>query len=126
MTKQVDILAKFLDAELTPEKDDNLKRFGADLRIKALSAQKMGQVREQATRGKGGFNSLDFQAGIIVAGTSNLDWNDKALKEKLGATDAVDAVQKRLLAGEIEYLAEEIAKLSGFGNDDDEIGEAKN
>lgn len=122
-----DVLAKFLDAELTPEKDVYLKRFDATLRIRALSAQKIKQVRDQATRGKGGqFNPLDFSAGLIVAGTVNLDWNDKALKDKLGATDAVDAVQKRLLAGEIEYLAEEIARLSGFGNADDEVEEAKN
>ena len=51
---------------------------------------------------------------ILLAGVVDLDFKNTALQEKYGAATPAELVEKLLLPGEIEDLAREIEKLSGY------------
>lgn len=111
------LLAALLDTELTPEKDVPMRRFGVDFRIKALSDVEMRQARDQATFGKT-IDEDKLSSIVIAKACLSPDWSDKALIAKFGPTP-VDVVEKRLLPGEKAKLKDEIAILSGYGDDTD-------
>ena len=123
---QDDVLRALLDTELIPEKDVFMKRFGVNFRIRAIDGRTINQMRELATYPtKGGGKQLDqekFGALIIEKGCVVPDWTAPELLAKFGPTPA-DAIQKRLLAGEIAKLSNEILDLSGFDEDEAEAVE---
>ena len=51
---------------------------------------------------------------ILLAGVVDPDFKNTALQEKYGAATPAELVEKLLLPGEIEDLAREIEKLSGY------------
>ena len=124
-----DVLRALLDAELKPQKAVPMKRFGVDFTIQAIDGKTVQRIRDQASYPvKGGGKKLDteqFGSLLIAKACVTPDWNDKQLLSAFGPT-ASDAIQNRLLAGEIAKLTEEILNLSGFGDDDDAIEEIKN
>lgn len=120
----MDLLQKLLDTELVPEKDIYMKRFDANFRIRALNEKEINRIREQSTFGNS-VNQSKFRALIAVSGCVSPDWSDAKLREKFGPNPD-DVVQNRLLAGEVNKLTEEIMKLSGYGDEDEEIEAAKN
>lgn len=124
-----DVLRALLDVELKPQKAVHMKRFGVDFVIQAIDGKTVQRVRDQASFPvKGGGKKLDgdlFGSLLIAKACVTPDWNDKQLLASFGPT-AADAIQYRLLAGEISKLTEEILSLSGFGDDEDIIEDVKN
>lgn len=124
-----EILRALLDTELRPEKDVPMKRFGVNFRIQAIDGKTINKIREQASfPAKGGVKKLDdelFGTLVIEKACLSPDWSDRALLDAFGPT-STDAIQNRLLAGEIAKLSAEILELSGFGDDDDAVEDVKN
>jgi hypothetical protein len=125
-----DVLRALLDTELVPEKDVYLRRFGVNFRIRAIDGNLLDQITEECTYPKKGggstFDNKKFSMSVITYGCVNPNWSSPEILAKFGPTP-IDAVQKRLLAGELKLLSDEILGLSGFGEDENaEIDEVKN
>ncbi|WP_029100218.1 phage tail assembly chaperone [Brevibacillus thermoruber] len=122
MKKEFDLLQSLLDTEFKPEKDVPMRRFGeqASFRIRALDGKDIQRIRQQAMYPTKNGEKLDeekFGTLLIVKACVNPDWSDRRLLEGLGVSDPTEAVQKRLLSGEIAKLTAAILDLSGFGED---------
>ncbi len=125
---QESLLRKLLDTEMKPEKQVWMKRFDAEFHIQALDGKTINRIREQAsypTRNGKQVDEEKFGALLIEKACLMPDWTDKALLDAFGPTPT-DVVQKRLLAGEIVKLTGDILQLSGFGDEDEAVEEAKN
>ncbi|MED3832929.1 phage tail assembly chaperone [Peribacillus frigoritolerans] len=126
MAKQKqDALAALLGADLNVETSVPMKRLGVDLIVKAVDGKTIGRLTEQSTFGKT-LDEQKFGGNIIATACTNLNFGDSKLLEKYGASDAGDCVQKALLAGEIARLSKAIMDISGFGDFDAQVDEAKN
>jgi hypothetical protein len=126
-----DILEALLGASNDVRKTVFMKRFGIDFEIKALETDEVNKITERATRlvGKNQkkFDEELFNNLMIVKSCIIPNWEDEKLLEALEVFDAVDAVKKRLLFGEVATLLKEINELNGFDQSDDEqIEEIKN
>lgn len=110
-----------------------IKRLGTEFTIKALTGVDIDAIQAQATRpvktGKKVEQKVDeHEAARLLVAKAVVEPNfaDAALLQHFGATDASECVQKALLAGEIATLQQAIFELSGFGDLDEEIEDAKN
>lgn len=110
-----------------------IKRLGTDFVIKALTGEDIDAIRTQATRtvrnGKKTeltVNENEVKRQLIVKAAVEPDFTNADLLKHYGAIEAGECVQKALLAGEIATLQQAILELSGFGDLDEEIEEAKN
>ena len=110
-----------------------IKRLGTDFTIKALTGADIDGIRAQATRpvrnGKKfeqQVNEAEVSRLLVAKGTVEPDFANAELLKHVEATDAGECVQKALLAGEIATLQQAILELSGFGDLDEEIEDAKN
>lgn len=127
---------EILNALLGANNDDvqaevEMKRFGFNFVVKALTPDQMSRITERATkRGAKNQKVLDedlFNYLTIVEACQVPNWNDPDLKKGLNAIDAVDAVKKRLLFGEVAILLNAIGDLNDFNKSDEEmIDEVKN
>lgn len=126
-----DILKALLDAPKEVKKDVFMKRFGINFTLRALEPDEADRIKQRATRltGKGKkhfdedlFNYLSIAKTCVVP-----NWEDPALLEALGVHDAVAAIKKQLLFGEVAQMLIEIAELNGLDKSEDEqIEDAKN
>lgn len=130
---ELSALDALLGANIEVEDTVRIKRLGVDFTVKALTGDRVAQLREQCTyaEGKGAkrrvFVKEDELGNLLIAeGCINPDFSDKKLLEKYGARDAADCVQKALLAGEVATLSHAVLDVSGFNDDDDKVEEAKN
>jgi hypothetical protein len=116
-----DLLRRLIDVDYKPEKDVNMTRFGT-FRICALNDAEISEARERATFGKTTDIGV-FRAAVIAKGCVSPVWDNAELLAGLKATDALDAITKRLLPGEREMLADSIMVLSGYGGDEAKVVE---
>lgn len=130
---QVNALDALLGASIEIEDTVEMKRLGVDFRVKALTGDKVNQLREQCTHweGKGTARKLvtnEEELGGLLIATACVepDFNDPRLLEKYGARDAADCVQKALLAGEVAKLSHAVLDVSEFGVTEEDVEEAKN
>jgi Phage XkdN-like tail assembly chaperone protein, TAC len=127
-----DVLAALLGAKNEDvRKKVPMKRFGIDFEIRALEPEEMTKITQRATRlvGKGQkvFNDELFNYLTIAKACVVPNWEDEKLLEAMGVHDAVEAIKKRLLFGEVAHLLSEIGSLNGFDQSDEEmIEEVKN
>lgn len=85
------------------------KRLGkkAVFTIRALPYGKVQELRQMEER--------NTSLHIVLQGCVDPDWRDKGLLDPdSGIVTPLDAIQSRLLAGEIADIALEIEKLSGY------------
>lgn len=130
----MDALEALLGADLNIQKQVFIKRLNAHFTIQAIDGKTVNKLRDQATHivGKGSkksveFDDKDFKGSLIAAGCVSPDFSNGKLLERYGARDASDCVYKALLAGELTLLQDEILRLSGYAEDDDEdLEEVKN
>ncbi|AXN39854.1 phage tail assembly chaperone [Peribacillus butanolivorans] len=126
MAKQKqDALAALLGADINVETSVPIKRLGVDFIIKAVDGKTMDRLKSQSTFGKE-LDEHKFGGNIIATACTNPNFGDAKLLEKVGASDAGDCVQKALLAGEIAKITAAIMDISGFGDFDEQVAEAKN
>jgi hypothetical protein len=73
------------------------------------------------------FNTKKFNELIVANCVIEPNFKDPEWLKELGVADAISAIYKTLLAGEITDLAEKILRLSGFDRDiEEEMEEVKN
>ncbi|WP_239613943.1 phage tail assembly chaperone [Cohnella mopanensis] len=107
-----------------------IARLKANFTVRALSNEDLRKANERATvPGAKGTKTLDnqlFNAAVITKGCVDPDFSDKRLLEKYEASDASDCIAKALLPGELAKVIQAILDLSGFGDEDALIEDAKN
>lgn len=120
------MLKALLSVSNTETKDIYMKRFGVNFVLQPITPGKMTKLTERSTRmTKNGkqFDEELFNYLTIVEACVEPSWSDPEIIEALEATDAVDAIKKRLLFGEIATLLQEIASINGFDKSDEEMVE---
>lgn len=126
-------LEKFLDLPDVSSIEEEVfvsERLGK-FKVRAMTADEHSnyQKRCQSKLNKGG---VDFDSGkfnmLIVAGqTVSPDFSNAELLAKANCATASDFIKRKLKAGEIAELAEQICKISGFDSDiNEDVEEAKN
>lgn len=121
MTKEV-VVSKRLKDE-----DGNLYKFT----IKPMLQEEYLTYQEQCTIAKKGgkieFNTKRFNQLLILNHTINPNFRDAEFLQKANCVRPEQALNKFLLSGEIQNLAEQIRIVSGFEDSlDDLVDEVKN
>lgn len=132
--KENDILSKLMGTFEIPEATFIIDRLGIPVHLKGLTEKEISKIRKECTyarKGKAGkieekLDGNEFDAGLIIAATTNFDWNNKELLESSKASDGKQFIRKKLLAGEISLLTDKILELSGFNNELEEVEDIKN
>lgn len=132
--KEEDILAKLMGTYEVPTATVFIERMGIPLTLKGLSEKEISKIRKECTynrKSRGGksedkLDGNEFDAGLIVAATTNFNWNDSKLLDSAKASDGKQFIRKKLLAGEISALTDKILELSGFNNELEEMEDIKN
>ena len=127
------VLDALLNTDLDVTKEIEMPRFGVSFSVKALTMKEINKLRKQATNlvgaGKGktveNVDEEAFAALLVAHACVVPDWKAPALLAKLGAETAEEAVEKRLLAGELAALSSAVMDASGFDMDA-LTGKAKN
>lgn len=107
------------------------KRLGK-FKVKAMTADEHAEYVKRAKGKIGKKGEIEFDSGkfnlMIAAGqVISPDFRNAELLKKANCATAAEFIKKKLLAGEIAELSEQICKLSGFDIDiNEEIEEAKN
>lgn len=129
---EVNPLDALLGASIDVEETVYIKRLNANFRVKALTGDKVNDLRQQCTYTEGkGVNRRQFvreeELGqlLIAEACVEPDFGDAKLLKHYGAVDAANCVQKALLAGEVARLSSAVLGVSGFDNDED-VDEIKN
>ena len=100
-------------------------------KVKAMSADEHAEYQARC-KGKINKKGMDFDSSksqlLICAGqTLEPNFNNAEFLKKAGCTTAVELLKKKLKAGEIAELSQEICRISGFETDiNEDIQEAKN
>lgn len=130
---EINPLDALLGASVNVEKKVYIKRLDAYFTVKALTGDKVNELREQCTYpvGKGAKQRMvvrEEELGqlLIAEACVKPDFKNAELHEKYGAHDAASCVQKSLLAGEVAKLSNAVLDASGFDYDDDDVEEVKN
>lgn len=100
-------------------------------KVKAMTADEHGaylkMARLKAKKGEIGFDSARFNLLVVAGQTVYPDFKNAELLKKANCATATDFIKKKLLAGEIAELSEQICRISGFDIDiNEDIEEAKN
>lgn len=130
--KKKSALEALLGTSTDIQKPIYMKRLETDFVIKALTGDKINELREQCTYsrpGKGGkmekHEDTDELGQLIVAEACiEPDFSNSDLMNHYRAESPGDCTQKALLFGEIAMLSSKIMDLSGF--EDDPIEQVKN
>lgn len=131
--KEKDIISKLMGSYETPTITVVLDRIGIPLQLKGLSSKEISTIRKECTyqrKVKGNFeeklDGSEFDAGLIVAATTNFDWKAPELLEHHKASDGKQLIRKMLLAGEISSITGKIMEVSGYNDELEEIEDIKN
>lgn len=115
-----------------PEKEIEIERLSKLLgekivfKIKAIDGAKYADIQRMAVDydSMGKIKDIDnfkLQVLTVIEGTIDPNFKNKQLLEHYSCTTPEDLVRKLLLAGEIVDLANEIAALSGFETELEDI-----
>lgn len=132
--KEEDILAKLMGTYDVPTATVILDRLGQiPVTLKGLTEKEISKIKKDCTysrKSKGKteekFDGNEFDAGLIIAATTNFNWNDPKLLDSVKASDGKQFIRKKLLAGEISSLTDKILELSGFNSELEEAEDIKN
>lgn len=132
--KESEIIKKLMGTFEVPEATFVIERLGIPINIKGLTEKEISQIRKDCTynrKGRGGkieekLDGNEFDAGLIVAATTNFDWNNKDLLDSAKTSDGKQFIRRKLLAGEISSITDKILELSGFNNELEEAEDIKN
>lgn len=124
-SKEEDILAKLMGEEFeTPKGKATLERLGIQLELKGLTGDELSKIRKECTRKRKvngrweeKLDNAEYDAGVIIAATTNFNWNNQKLLSKYEMSDGKQFIIKKLLGGEKNALVEAVLELSGFGED---------
>lgn len=130
---KINPLDALLGASIEVEEDVYIKRLGTNFRVKALTGDKVNDLRAQCTytEGKGAnrrqvVREDELGQLLISEACINPDFSDEKLLKHYGAHDAADCVQKALLAGEVARVSNAVLDVSGFDDDEESLDDVKN
>ncbi|WP_040328449.1 phage tail assembly chaperone [Clostridium ihumii] len=125
-----DILKQLVEEEELPAATVILDRLKIKLELKGLTEKEISSIKKECSTRKKvrgiweeNLNSAEFDAGLIVAATTNFNWDNPTLIESKHVSDGKQYIRRKLLAGEISNLVSKILDLSGYN---DEIEDAEN
>lgn len=131
--KEEDILKQLMGEEELPTVTVILDRLKIKLILKGLTEKEISSIRRECSvrkkvRGiyEEKLNSAEFDAGLIVAATTNFNWNNPKLLESKRASDGKQYIRNKLLAGEISNLVSKILDLSGYNDEIEDVEDIKN
>lgn len=131
--KEKDILSKLMGTYEVPTVTVILDRLEIPLKLKGLSSKEISTIRKECTysrKVKGNIeeklDGSEFDAGLIVAATTNFDWKAPELLDYHKASDGKQLIRKMLLAGEISSITSKIMEVSGYNDELEEIEDVKN
>lgn len=131
----MDALQALLGAKPIAEITGTVKipRLSTEFTIKVVTDDEIQEIRNQAKypvkngkRTEFKVNESEASLLVIAKAVVSPDFNDASLKTHYGVQTVGECIKKALLPGEIVKLETEILTLSGFGDLDDEVEEAKN
>lgn len=114
MTEE-EILNKLIGGCEAPKSTFLLKRLGVQITLKGLTEKEISILKVQCTYDRK-LNEDEFNSALILAATTNFNWNNEKLLNAYGASSGKALIGKILLAGEIVNLTRLILELSGFSN----------
>ena len=131
--KEEDILAKLMGTYEVPEATVFIDRMEIPVTLKGLSEKEISKIRKECTytrkvKGKieDKFDGNEFDAGLIIASTTNFDWNNSKLLESAKASDGKQFILRKLLAGERTNLVNKVLDLSGYNDELSDAEDIKN
>lgn len=122
-------LDALLGASTEQESQVYIPRLKTSFTVRALTNDDFRKATDQASHNVKGEKVVDnrlLNAVLVAKGCVDPDFSNKSLIEKYEATDAPDCVSRALLPGELAKVLGTIMELSGFGNEDELVEEAKN
>jgi hypothetical protein len=93
------------------------------LKLRGVSAAESESIREMAINDDN-VDIFEVRKGVVLAGVSEPNLRDEALRKHFGAATPYDLLDKLFLSGEREAIYDEINKLSGYG--EGAVAEIKN
>lgn len=130
-----DVIKALLGETELPTKTVVINRLGIPIKLKALTGKQISKIRKDNTHSekiKGSkmekevFDDENFNAEIIEKATVTPDWNNRKLKTALKVSNGKEVIKRRLLAGEMDNLIEQIFDLSGYNDEAEDIEDIKN
>ncbi|PRR85957.1 phage tail assembly chaperone [Clostridium luticellarii] len=130
-----DVIEALLGQIEVPTKTVVIPRLGIPIKLKALTGKQISKIRKDNTHSekikgskleKDVFDDENFNAEIIERATVSPNWNNPKLKDALKVSNGKEVIKRRLLAGEMDNLIEQIFDLSGYNDEAEEIDEIKN
>lgn len=121
ITQEVIVSKRIKDAE------GNLLKFTVKPMLNEQYLEYQNQCMVPKRHGKVDFDTKKFNRLLILNHTVSPDFRSVELIQKAGCSTPEQLLNKFLLAGEIQVLAEHIREISGFADSiDDLVDEVKN
>lgn len=127
------ILEKLLNVGEVPTKTVFIERIGIPIKLKALTVKQVSKLRDDCTlkrKVKGvevsKFDNDAFNIGLIVQATVSPNWNNSKFLDALKVSSGEEILRRKLLAGELNSLGDEVLDLSGYNDELKDIEEIKN
>jgi hypothetical protein len=130
-----DVIEALLGQMEVPTKTVVISRLGIPIKLKALTGKQISKIRKDNTHSekikgskfeKDVFDDENFNAEIIEKATVSPNWNNEKLKSALKVSNGKEVIKRRLLAGEMDNLIEQIFDLSGYNDGAEDIEDIKN
>lgn len=130
-----DVIDVLLGEIEIPTRTVVIQRLGIPIKLKALTGKQISKIRKDNTRSekvkgtklqKDVFDDENFNAEIIEKATVSPNWNNEKLKAALNVSNGKEVIKRRLLAGEMDNLIEQVFDLSGYNDEAEDIEEIKN
>lgn len=130
-----DVIDALLGEIEIPTRTVVIQRLGIPIKLKALTGKQISKIRKDNTHSekvkgtklqKDVFDDENFNAEIIEKATVSPNWNNEKLKAALKVSNGKEVIKRRLLAGEMDNLIEQVFDLSGYNDEAEDIEEIKN
>lgn len=130
-----DVIDALLGEIEVPTRTVVIQRLGIPIKLKALTGKQISKIRKDNTHSekvkgskleKDVFDDENFNAEIIEKATVSPNWNNEKLKAALKVSNGKEVIKRRLLAGEMDNLIEQVFDLSGYNDEAEDIEEIKN
>ncbi|EDK33894.1 phage tail assembly chaperone [Clostridium kluyveri] len=130
-----DVIDALLGEIEVPTRTVVIQRLGIPIKLKALTGKQISKIRKDNTHSekvkgskleKDVFDDENFNAEIIEKATVSPNWNNEKLKAALNVSNGKEVIKRRLLAGEMDNLIEQVFDLSGYNDEAEDIEEIKN
>lgn len=103
-------LRKKLNSKLIDSTTVIIHRLNIPIKLRAVSLTEMFLIGLNYSCGN--IKKADIGAELIIAATTNFDWNDNQVLEEFNLDNGKQAVNKILLAGEVSLLLDKILEIS--------------